>query len=333
MEEIEYGNFTEREYPYKLMGLGGSGPVLSMIAYCLPNYEDIRSEIGSKQIMYTFPQSSNTSRYFQIYLSKSEREFFETYSPDMKLESMMGSLCTLLHETIGHGSGANIEGITNEIKSEQVGEWTNGLEEMRAEILALYVGTHFLSEIADSGIIGNWGDIVSHKNLLELQVKHIAGGALNRWRITPADHMEVKQAHALADTGIMYYLIDHSDGALELVTDTSHVDGLDLPVLRLVIHDIYKLLPVIEELAITVQKMSSTAVFEEINQFMTTYATSTRDRRWSNIIKKMRDVYSQGITSQIQIFPEWEDTNGQITLCIPSDPIASTLKIWTLANQ
>ena len=317
---------------HKIMGLGGLGPVLSTIAYCLPNYNDLRSQLGSKQVMYTLPQPSDLDRYKKIYLSTTEQSFFEKYSPDMKLASVMDSLCTTLHETIGHASGANANHITNEIKSEQIGKWTNGLEEMRAEILALYTGTHFLQEIIDSGILDNWGQLVPLEKLWELQLQHIAGGGWTRWRSTPVGSTEVKQAHALADTGIMYYLIDHSQGALELTEEIINLDGVDSSVLRLVVHDIHKILPIIEQLAIEVQKLSSNAVFTEIDEFMKKYAISTRNTRYSGIVREMKDKYTQGVSQTIQIFPEWEALNGAMIARIPTDPIQSTLNIWKLAQ-
>lgn len=314
---------------HKIMGMGGLGPILCTIAYCLPNYDDMRSELGSKQVMYTLPQGGNIDLYKQIYLSVSEREFFDTYSPDMKLSTVMDSLCTTLHETIGHASGNTLPDPDGKSKSDRIGCWTNGLEEMRAEILALYTGTHFLFEIANSGVLGDWYSNVPEEKLLELQVQHIAGGGISRWRSTPVDTTEVSQAHALADTGILYYLIDHSNGALELKEDTIRVNDTDLSVLRLVIHNVYLVLPIIEELAIKVQELSSNAIFEDIDAFMKKYAVSTRNSKYSSIVKQMRETCSQGVLMSIQIFPQW--IGGEFS--VPIDPIQSTLNIWKLATQ
>jgi len=85
--------------------------------------------------------------------------------------------------------------------------------------------------------------------------------------------------------------------------------------------------------AIKIQDLSSNAVFADINQFMLTYAVSTRDPSYSGIVRQMRDICSGGITSQIQIFPEWDNTDGKIVAKIPTDPIQSALNMWQLANQ
>lgn len=320
---------------HKVMGLGGLGPVLSTIAYCLPNYNDMRSELGSKQVMYNQPSMSPeaTERFKVIYFSEAERKTIEQYSPDLKLDSVIGSLCTTLHETIGHASGSNVEGVTNEIKKDNIGKWTNGLEEMRAEILALYTGIFFYDEIAKSGTLGDWPDKVPKEVMFNLMLNDIAGGGWQRWRSTPIGSTEVKQAHALADTGIMYYLIDNSDGALELREETVQFQGKDLPVLRLVVNDLPKLLPVIEKLAIEVQSLSSHAVFADIDAFMLKYAASTRNERYSGIVRDMQEAHKQGVLIKIQIFPEWkEHEDGTVEALVPQDAVGACLKIWQQSN-
>jgi hypothetical protein len=327
---------------YKIMGLGGLGPVLSTIAYCLPNYYEMRSKFGSKQIMYTLPKSRESNLYKQIYLSKSEREIYDTYSPDMKLSEVIESLCTILHETIGHASGSNVNGLDTQTKNNQLGKYTTSLEECRAEIIALYVGTYFLSDIASTGILGNFNKI-PRAILLELQVLYIAGAAIPRWYDTPINSTEVSQAHAIANTAIMYYLLDNCKGAMELVEENIKVDNKDprglrlqenLTVLKLVIHDVYKLLPLIELMAYEVQELSSTANFNLVDKFMKKYGLSTRNLQYSRIVKAMSDMYSEGVIENIQIFPEWSEKNtGELEVKVPLDSIDSTLLIWRLATK
>jgi hypothetical protein len=317
---------------YKIMGTGDLGPILSTIAYCLPNYNDIRSELGSKQIMYVFPEVDNVERYKQLYFSKDEQKFFDTYSPDLKLEQNIDAFTTTLHETIGHASGANIEGITNEIKSKNTGKWKNGLEEMRAEIIALYTSVFFYDEISECGILGNWSNTVPKEKIFELLIQNIAGGGWKRWKRISVDETKIENAHTLADTGIMYYLIDHSDGGMELIEDTIQYLGSDVNVLRLVIHDLNKVIPVIKELATLVQKLSSTADAKGIDDFMNAYAASTRNIKYSGIVRKMNELLNDGCKINVQVFPEWRNNNGSFVATIPNDPIDATLRMWQLSN-
>lgn len=318
---------------HKVMAIGGLGPLCSVSAYCLPNYNDMRSELGSKQVMYQNPKSSNLDLYKQVYLDESQQNLYQQHSPDMKLEDMLSSLHTTLHETIGHGSGANVEGITNEIKAERIGKWEHALEEMRAEVLALYTGIFFLGEISKCGILEHWPKKMS-KPLIAIEYLQIALDAgWKRWARIPADSMEVKQAHALADTGIMYYLIDHSNGAIVLREEVVMIDGKPLPVLRIMINDHMAVRPVIAELATLIQKLSSNAVFTDIDAFMQQYAVSTRNPRYSTIVKDMQDTVNEGVMMKIQIYPEWVDSNSDAHPQIPQDPIDACLRLWSLAQH
>eukprot|EP01126_Amoeba_proteus_P065197 TRINITY_DN9229_c0_g2_i3.p1 TRINITY_DN9229_c0_g2~~TRINITY_DN9229_c0_g2_i3.p1 ORF type:complete len:429 (+),score=82.70 TRINITY_DN9229_c0_g2_i3:15-1301(+) len=318
---------------HKVMGLGGLGPLLSTIAYCLPNYHQIRSELGSKQVMYTLPPSLDLERYKTIYFGLKQKQFFDRYSPDLRVEDIVSSLCTTLHETIGHASGSSVEGITDEMRNERIGKWLNGLEEMRAEILALFTGTHFYSEIVSSGILEDWPNKISKEDIFTLMIDDIAGGGWKRWRLTPEGSMEIEQAHALADTGIMYYLIDHSDGGILLTKESVAIDGEELTCLRLEVVDISKVLPVIRELAIKVQKLSSEAVFEDIDKFMNDYAVSTRDPTFSGIVRKMRAVSTKGVLMRLQVFPQWEEVEGDVVVRVPNDPIENSLDLWNLSQR
>jgi len=67
-----------------------------------------------------------------------------------------------LHETIGHASGnlhkyvdseGNEQQLTRDILQERLGKWTRGLEEMRAEILALYTNITFYDELKELDIM------------------------------------------------------------------------------------------------------------------------------------------------------------------------------------
>nr|QBK87824.1 MAG: peptidase family M49 [Marseillevirus LCMAC202] len=318
---------------HKVMGIGGSGPILSTIAYCLPNYDDMRSKFGSKQVMYTLPQPNEIQRYQNIYYNSSERQLYNEYSPNLELEDAIHSLTTTLHETIGHASGrsdfyidseGNPQELTNEIKLERLGEWANGLEEMRAEIIALYTAVTFYDEIAASGILGEWPQKVPKEKMLELCILDIAGSGWKRWCLVPAGDTQITQAHCLADTGIMHYLMDHS-GGVSLVEDLITVDEEFVPVLRFSVNSVNDILPVIEELAQIVQRFASTAPIEEINTFMKTYAASTRNPRYGGIVRNMEKIYKRGIKGSLQLFPEWDVVmeSDRIVDAIPKRPTNS----------
>ena len=205
-----------------------------------------------------------------------------------------------------------IEGVTEKVRNERLGKWGNGLEEMRAEVLALYTGLKFFDQIVETGIMGDWAEKVPKEFILKLIVDNVAGFGWRRWRGLPEGTTAISQAHALADTGIMYYLLDHSPkGVLELVESEVTVPmegvegGVTLPVLSLVVGDVEGgLLPVVEELAKEVQRMSSEGDVEGVKEFMEKYSVSTRDERYAGIVTGMRDVLDEGVIETMNVFPE-----------------------------
>lgn len=325
----DMSNLPNASTAHKLMGVGGLGPTLHTIAYCLPNYNDIRSELGSKQIMYTLPRSSDIERYKNLYLSNDERIFYDEYSPDLSLDDKVTSLMTTLHETIGHASGGS--NMTETQRKAAIGSYWNGLEEMRAEILACYTAITFYDEIAESGILGDWPNKVSKKEMQTLFIKDRANCGWLRWVDVPEGSTEVVQAHGRADTAIMYYLID--GGGITLNVTTRLMDGEEVTVLETKVKDLNKAMDLVEELAKKVQELSSEPTVESVDEFMKTYALSTRNKRYSGIVRNMQKINGKGVEAKIQVFPEWETVKnvyGEIVDAVPykpQDPVDAALKM------
>lgn len=342
-------NIPNAAEAHKIIGIGGLGPSLMTIAYCLPNYNDIRSKCGSKQVMYSLPKPTNLPRYMKVFLSREDISFYEQYSPDMTLEKKIYSLLVTLHETIGHASGNNVAPLTNDLKAKRIGKWNNGLEEMRAEILALYTALTFYDDIVDTGILGDWTSTLTEAGLdakvtiKKLFIEHFLQSGWTRWSSTPINSTDVTQAHALADTAILYYLIDNCPEIISLEVKNVSIDDDDLTVLRVVNKITSNNLSIVEDavkqMATTVQRFSSTAPTDEINEFMNTYAVSTRDKRFGKIVKNMTLVSSEGAQQKLQIFPEWKlllkpESTAELD-AIPSKPdnaLNACLKIWDLTQ-
>jgi len=320
---------------HKIIGMGGLGPVFCTLAYCLPNYSDIRSEFGSKQVMYPNPPPSDLGRYLLIYCNDEIREVVSRYSPDLALKEAVTSLSTTLHETIGHASGNSIEGVTEKVRNERLGKWGNALEEMRAEVLAMYTILRFYDEVVESGFLGDWPKIVTKDVICKLAIDDVAGGGWRRWRGLPSGSTAISQAHALADTGIMYYLIDHCPDQIALVKESVEIPGEGpLTVLRLQVGDVWKVFPVIEKLAQLIQHLSSTADVDGVNTFMAKYAASTRDPEYADIVTKMRDVQNRGVIETVNVFSEFEivhGPNGEVVDAKPvppKDPFEHFVKLY-----
>jgi len=293
---------------YRVICTGDLGPTLSTIAYCLPNYEDLRSSCGSKQVMYNLPtQIRKPELWQQLYLTPREREIYQRFSPDFSLKNEVANLLTTLHETIGHASGT-----AHPELSAKAGIWKNGLEEMRAEILALHTAITFHQEILDSGILSQQARQVDQASMTYLYLQGIAGKAWNRWQNVPANHQDITQAHTLADTGIMHYLIDQSNGGIRLETEEISVPDRDKPLtaFRLVIDDLSQASRLVQLLAIEVQWLTSTAAEEEIDQLMRRYANSTRHPDYSRQVQELNAYYRDGLKGSVYLFPEWDWNEG-----------------------
>lgn len=305
---------------YKLIGIGGNGPDFSTVAYCLPNYEDLRSEYGSKQIMYSLDGlKGDVNLKMQLLFDNEEREFLLHYSNDLGIFDKLYSCSVILHETIGHGSGnlhkyVDADGNEHELKremlQERLGKWTRGLEEMRAEILALYTNITFYDELAAIGYYGDYPKYVNKDKMIELIIKEMVEAGPARWKSMPDDSTEVIGAHPQANTGIMYYLLDNSGGIEMMEVPINHA-GNNFVNFKFKITDQAAVIKCIGELAHTVQRFTSTAPIEEVNEFMEKYAVSTRNSNYSRYIKDLSNFMKKGVKQNLQIFDELTMTKGK----------------------
>ena len=147
-----------------LFSSGAYGPQVLTAAYCLPNYDDIRAEVGSKQILYKLPPSVESKLNPELakqFRTKSRQEFINKYDPENMIFEDLWDVQVLLHETIGHSSarlhkhtfktGENLTinektynvGDTIDVTIDNYNEFitkdSSSLEELRAEINALYM--------------------------------------------------------------------------------------------------------------------------------------------------------------------------------------------------
>ncbi len=117
-----------------LTGTGDMGPV-PWAGYNLPNYDDIRTSVGSKNVVFV-----------NLLSSRSEKDFLaglkEFYLPEYH-ELVKGKVdltwrwMVYLHEILGHGSGRSDAKLTDDPRN-LLGQSFSTLEEARADLVALY---------------------------------------------------------------------------------------------------------------------------------------------------------------------------------------------------
>lgn len=281
----------------KLFGTGDLGPLAITSAYCLPNYGEIRSQIGSKQIMYpsrkSIPALINPTLYKKLFYTKKQADWLSKNDPNNTfLQDLWLTQC-ILHETIGHGSGKSaqhtfvngdqliIEGkkytigdtipVTSANISQFLKGYTNTLEELRAEIIALYASVIFFDDIVTLNLLQQWASKIDKKELQTWLILNMCYGGLKRVLQQSRSTKVMAGAHAQADWTIMNYLITHG-GVTPTKESVTH-NNKTHTVLGLTVTNFEKTIQAIKELLILVQTCKSTGDGQKTTLLIKTYGT------------------------------------------------------------
>lgn len=321
------------------VGSGELGPLSIVAAYCLPNYTDIRAEHGSKQIIYHTSKglgsALNPELYQQLTFLTPEAQWRAQHDPEGTLSGDIWNVHCILHETLGHGSGRldkhtfragdpmTIEGITYKIgdtlqvNNSNINEFFQGagsaLEELRAEILALYTSIFAYDTLAPVGLYKNWPQRIGKEALIEILILDMANTALNRLKNLSDGATNILGAHAQANTTIAHWLCDH--GGLSLEAEQKTINGTTYTVLGYVIEDLAKTLELITELAIEVQRIHSTADGQALQKMLDTYGRSVRVPAHVSFLKQNQKAVIGDLKATAYIFPHFEpifDAHGVI---------------------
>lgn len=293
----------------QLFGAGDLGPLKSILAYCLPNYNEIRSKDGSKQIIYpaekNLAESMNPELAQQLYRLREHITWHKKHDPEFLLPRELKNLLTTLHETIGHASGRLAQhtfkegepltlgnttynvgdtiNLTSGLLSELLVGYENSIEELRAEIIALYSAIHHLEDLASHGFLTEWHKSLSKNDLLSRIILQMAYKGIARLLNQPESAEYISGAHPQANTCIMNYLIDK--GGIELVKETVTVAGSAYTVVDLRIADLDRCIEVVTELMQRVQRIKSTGDRLDAQKLIDTYGKPAR----KDVIKIVKD--------------------------------------------
>ncbi len=198
-----------------LVETGDAGPV-SPAAYNLPNYNDIRRDHGSKNVILLNVENTRSRDLLEktvneFYLPRYRQnvlEFFHTKARPLKVT---------LHEIIGHGSGQPHADFKTDPRT-ALGRVYSALEECRADLVALYhVSDPKLIEIG-AFTEDEQRDVVETAYITQTQ------GWLTRY-----DHvvdMEVREAHNKGSQLILMYLVENGgDPNADFGLDVVERDG------------------------------------------------------------------------------------------------------------
>lgn len=323
----------------KIFASGDAGPVKFTAAYCLPNYKEIRSEYGSKQIIYQadkgLGQLINPLLFRNLFSTQEHVQWLEQNDPEMRIAHDIYNVQVILHETLGHGSGRGtvhtfIEGdpliiggksykvgdaipVTSENTIEFFGGYSDAFEELRAEIIALYTSIYNFDELAQAGLYKDWPTKIGKQKLIEWIVIEMVRCALGRLLAQSDTAQEIVQAHARADTAILNYLLDH--GGIELIEEVYYVNDKPHTVIDALITDLQKTVDAIKNMACEVQRCTSTADAKGVNHIMKTYATCVRYPHYIKILKENRKAVQGDLVEIAEIFPRlWAVVDDQNTV-------------------
>lgn len=345
----------------KAFGSGQSGPAQIVAAYCLPNYEDIRAEHGSKQIIYTADKGLgsllNPSLYKQLFYLRDAVAFLEANDQWQTLHADIWTVHCILHETLGHGSGRLTKHIFVEgdplecdgktyvigdsvvLTPDNCNQFFRGnaqaLEELRAEIIALYTSIFMFDELASRGLYKDWPERIGKEALIDWLMYDMASTGLRRLQSQPIDRREIAGAHAQANTIIMNYLLDQ--GGLQIKEEQKIINGSTYTVLGFEIVNRDLLLESIRQLAIQVQTIKSTADGVAFEAMLERYGRYVRNQNHVISLQENMKAVVGDLKVIASIYPRFKpryDEHGSmcdITITMPQSFVEQQLEYSSMA--
>jgi len=323
---------------------GSYGPTAHVAAYCLPNYDDIRAEYGSKQVIYIESNKKILSdpELYEKFRTTKGREFHENYDNNDEIEKDMWDLQVLLHETVGHASGKlhkkiltnddiiNLKSggytesdlnkeieVTESLYNMLVPTEKSSLEEMRAEINALYMSTFEIDTLEENNMYKNWLKVLGREQLLEQCIIAMTGTALRRYLQQAKNFKEVNGAHARANTCITNFMINK--GGIALNSEDIIVNDEKYTLYEIVVLDLNKALESIKELVGIVQTLKSTGDGTNIRKLFETYTkypiTIEEGNKIRDNLERNRNKVTGGLKTRLRLFNKFSpvvDDSGNV---------------------
>lgn len=308
----------------QLIGTGDLGPMKITAAYCLPNYEDIRCDHGSKQIIYQAepslgsllnPKLNNILRYTQ-----DQAEWLNKHDKDDAFLNDLWNIHCILHETTGHASGKlgyhefksgdKIKVTHNNIKELLLGH-EQSLEELRAEIIALYISIEHTDTLIEKDLIKGWAKDLNKIELQKWMILEMAYTGLRRLLFQEDNSLEIYGDHARANYTIMNYLIDN--GGLSLVIQEKLINNNLYKVPGLEVKDFNLAKQLVKELLIKVQEIKSTGDGQEADKLFHAYGIPLKHPEVMLYLKQNNQVLLGEIKASVYIYPKLEAIYNQNT--------------------
>ncbi len=256
-----------------LVETGDAGPI-SSAAYNLPNYNDIRRDHGSKNVILLNIEGTQS----QSFLEKTVNEF---YLPEYRKNvfdffiTKARPLQVYMHEIIGHGSGQPDPDLAVDPRT-ALGRVYTALEECRADLVALY-------HMSDPKLVevGAFSAEEQPRVVETAYITHTQGWLL---RYDQVVGMEVREAHNKADQLALVYLVENGgDASRDFGLDVIETDGK----IYVRVRDVSKVREGISELLTKLQVMKSTADFRGAAELFDRFGSRVNPHWHRNIVARL----------------------------------------------
>ena len=311
---------------------GHYGPLVMTAAYCLPNYEDIRMNHGSKQIIYKLPKNALALLNPELtkqFRTKAEQEFIDKFDPEDQITEDLWDVQVILHETLGHASGKlhkhtfkegdelTIKGITYNIGdtidvtdnnlSEFIKSDMSSLEELRAEINALYMSITEIDKLAAEGVYKDWVSKIGKEVLKEQLILKMCNHVFRRLMSQGENFKDIVGAHARANFVITNFLLEGE--GIVINEEIKSIDGEDFHLLETKLIDFDKCFKSIMDLLQKVQTIKSTGDglgCKELFAKYTKYPATTQQANlyWNYLMQNKKKMIGN-IKATVRIYPNY----------------------------
>ena len=251
--------------------LGGDEYPSTAIGINLPNADWIRAEYGSKSVTI----SNLTKAYDEAARGNGFREEFVIDAETLDMLNRWGDVCddlhTDLHECLGHGSGQLLPGVDPDV----LRNYGNTIEEARADLFGLYY-------IADEKLLEL--GLLHHPDAYKAAYyAYMMNGLLTQLvRIAPG-HL-IEEAHMRNRALIARWVLEHSNGAVELVT----IEGRGTFVR---VNDYPRLRQAFAELLAEIQRIKSEGDFQAARVLVETYAVQIDSQLHKEILQRYQRLH------------------------------------------
>lgn len=307
---------------------GDLGPLFLTAAYCLPNDAIIRSEHGTKQIIYRADKglaaTINADLTRKLFYLNNRADWFLRHDPEFSIMTDLWNIHVVLHETLGHGSGkyaqhtfqegeelkingimhnvGDVIAVTNSNFSKFMAGTDATIEELRAEIIALYISLHHLDVLKEYGLLKKWPRVLSDDQLREWLVFDMANTALRRIVAQSDDATEITGAHAQANCIITNYLVEK--GGISWKKEQITIEDQLYEVIGIEIIDLTLAMDSVKELMVITQTIKSTAHGIKAQQLINQYGKPL-NRDFFNILKRNEKKIVDGLKERVVINPHF----------------------------